>query len=323
MLSRLRNSEDIGGKIKRALVFFLPLLLAVSGCGFIQEDVSSGRDMKLLLDARGLDCEAFEVENDLVTNGEILTCLDGSLRNEPFSFIIWPSTEARDLGLTNFCLDLKSRGNAEKDFIVESTWVAYSSSSFLTAEDLADDLGAAIVTGEAFCVERGLEIGARLSKERMQTCDSIYKLHGDLKEISVREAVLVTGENVGTASLYFGSMSNVDKGTLSRMNLDLLMELGTLKTDPDIPGEIREKVDAVDHLAVHAAPLYLFTEIPSWAKGKPALPRAQALKLLDEINAQYIDHNVRVADFNIDLSSLNSSLTRVLDACRLYAEFDW
>lgn len=320
------------GKIKRFLGFFLILVLSLTGCSVTQSEITSGRDMKLLLDDQGIDCASFDVSDDLVANAEILTCLDGSVKNEPFSFLIWRSMEDRDLGFADFCLDLKRRGNAEGDLIVQDTWVAYSSSSFFSADDLAEELGAEIISGESFCSERGLEIALTLTESGIVTCNAIHDLFEDFKDVSIDEAVLLTAQTVGSRGFYSGDMGNVDKETLSRMSNDLRLELRKLITDPDVPQEVRDAASQVEYNAAYkaatkhengTAPLYFFVDIPEWARNTSLTNKAAAQQFLDEVNSQYIEHNLWVADFKVELAFFNLSVAGVLDACSFYAPFDW
>lgn len=316
--------------MKKLTAFFIALNLLLVGCSDLQQDISNGRDMKLLLDSKGIDCESFDVDEELVANGEILTCLDGTVKNEPFAFIIWPAIDDRDAGFAGFCMDLKRRGNAQEALIVEDTWVAYSESSFFPAEILADELGAEIISGESFCLDRGLEIGAVLSKEGIQACDALYELAEEAKAISIDEVQLLTANNIGFG-FQNGSKMNVDKEFLMSMSSDLWAVKGTL-SEEGIPLEIASAVDEIEPNGVYTAatkhengtaPMSFWVNIPSWAKNKGSYSKAEAQELIDELNEQYIEHNVWVAEFKVELAFFNLSLARVLDACSIHANFDW
>jgi hypothetical protein len=155
------------------LAVALSAVLTLAGCSIFEPSVTNARELKKQLDDREVACEEFEVTADSETGGELLTCRDGSARNEGFFFLVWNSTEERDQALSEFCFNLKRRANAEEAFIAGSTWIGYSASTFLPTSLLADELGEKVLSGESFCSDRGLEIAEALSDEGVDICKSI------------------------------------------------------------------------------------------------------------------------------------------------------
>lgn len=316
--------------MKRFVPFLATMSLALAGCTAMDPEITSGRDMKLLLDEKGIDCESFDVTNDSENSGEILTCLDGSVKNDPFSFIIWPTVQDRDLSFTDFCLDLKRRGNAENSLIVQETWVAYSSSTFFSAEDLAEELGAEIISGQSFCEDRGLEVALTLSDPGIEACNDVHEIFKKYEGLSIRRAEKLSASNPN--ALYVGQMISVDTSELSTMAQDLRVELRKLTDDPEVPTDIRDKAEEVDIGSVvrsatnydnGTSPAYLFTTFPSWYEEISNPTREQILQAFSEINETHDEHNTRVGEFEVELALFNFSLAGVLDACRAYAPFDW
>jgi hypothetical protein len=159
--------------IGKVLAVSLTAILTLSSCALFEPSIANARELKKLLDDREVACEGFEVTVDAETDGELLTCQDGSAKNEGFYFVVWASSEKRDEALKDFCFNLKRRANAQEQFIAAPTWIGYSASTYIPTSLLAEELGEKVLNGEDFCSERGLEVAEALSDEGIKICKEI------------------------------------------------------------------------------------------------------------------------------------------------------
>lgn len=160
--------------MRKLLVFCLVLmstsLAACTASPSASDAIQTARDMKLLLDERQIDCEAFDVFST-GADSEVLTCLDGTASQKSFRFLVWKSIDLRDADLEDFCFELNRQGNAATELIVQDTWLAYSESDFFPATAFADELDASIVSGLDFCTSRSLEVAPAYSDLEITECD--------------------------------------------------------------------------------------------------------------------------------------------------------
>lgn len=308
--------QALGGKLLSKGKFFgmaLSVVLVVSGCTFFEPSARNARELKKLLDDRGVACEEFEVTVDEETQGELLTCKDGSAKNEGFYFVVWTSTEKRDEALKDFCFNIKRRANAQDEFIAASSWIGYSASTYIPTSLLAEELGQKVQNGESFCSERGLEVAEALSDEGVAIVKSIYVTYKDLQRVGIEKAEKYT--------LRFGSMMSGPE--LANLESRLDTDLFKLKKVPDLPSEILAKIEAIDPKAISKAsrafdngtsPAYLFM---SGFEGNSYEEKWDSM--MPTIN----EHNRRVDLFNIAHSGAIINLASLLDTCAEFAPIEW
>ena len=316
--------------MKRFLLGAIVGTLVLSGCSTFGTEATNARQMKQLLDEKQVDCLQFEVQNDEEMRGELLTCADGTVKAEEFAFLIWPSSAEMELAFSEVCMNLKRLGNADEEFIVEGTWIAYSASTFWPASALAQELGAEILSGESFCNQLGLEIAAALSEDGVDACRAINESYQKFRKVKIAKADLFrAGAN---NQIYFGSMVSPEKGTLNTMGSALRKQLRELSMIEDVPAELADRALDIDHLAVYrgatehdngTSPAYLFLSSPDELEGRSAQTREERQLLFDHWNEQVRTHNSRAATFEVALAGFNLQLAGLLDTCAKYAPIKW
>lgn len=291
----------------------LSVVLALSGCTLFEPTVTNARELKKQLDDREVACVEFEVTADEETEGELLTCKDGSAKNEGFYFVVWTSTEKRDEALKDFCFNIKRRANAQDEFIAAPSWIGYSASAYIPTSLLADELGQKVQNGESFCSERGLEVAEALSDEGVAIVKSISDIYKDLQKVSIEKAERYT--------LRFGSMMLGPK--VEPLESRLSTELRKLKRVPELPAEILAKIEAIDPKAISKAsrshdngtsPANLFM---SGFEGNSYEEK------WDSMMPKIKEHNRRVDLFNIAHSGALINLASLLDTCAEFAPIEW
>lgn len=292
----------------------LSAVLTLSSCTIFEPSVTNARELKKQLDDREVACEEFEVTADSETGGELLTCRDGSARNEGFFFLVWTSTEERDQALSEFCFNLKRRANAEEAFIAGSTWIGYSASTYIPTSLLADELGEKVLSGESFCSDRGLEIAEALSDEGVDICKSINVISKDLRRVSI--------ERAQKYQLRIGDMMT-GSGSLVFTEVKLREALHNLKQIADVPEELLVIIESIEPTAISKAakafdngtsPQYLFMEFIGGSTYE---------EKWDSVMPQITEHNRRVALFELAQSALLINTATLLDTCAEYAPIDW
>ena len=299
----------------RFLAVALSVVLTLSGCTLFEPSITNARELKKQLDEKGVACEEFEVTLDAETGGELLTCKDGSAKNEGFYFVVWPSTEMRDEALKDFCFNLKRRANAKNEFIAAATWIGYSGSTYIPTTLLAGELGQSVLNGESFCSERGLEVAEALSEDGVAICKNIYGIYMDLKKVSIAK-----GEKY---SLLFGKALREGPTSLALLEAKLATALANLEDVQDIPGELLTYIESIDTKAIGQAsrafdngtsPAYLFmTDFTGDSYEEK----------WDSVMPQIQEHNRRVDLFNIAQSGTLINVASLLDSCARFAPIEW
>ena len=309
------------------IIFFL------TGCVALDEPILSGRDMKQTLDSKEIDCESFDVSTDEDSRAELLSCLDGTASEQYYFFLIWESSQERNAAFSDFCFNLARRGNASEEMIVGETWIAYSESNYFPASELAKELDSEILSGEDFCTLEGFEIAETLNANGKAQCQQILELYGKFDEVSIRElrrVSIATARNesldlVDRIGFFSGRAMNVAEGVLTGYEASLRKVLLALTRDPETPSDLTSLSQNIDHRSVSKAskrhdngtsPAFLFTELPD------DLPRnatdRELQGVLEEMNLQIDEHNMRVAEFNVAKSLFMLDLAVVLDTCQAY-----
>lgn len=316
-----------------SLASMIAIILFLTGCVALDEPILSGRDMKQMLDSKAIDCEPFDVSTDEDSKAELLSCLDGTASEQYYFFLIWESSQERNAAFSDFCFNLARRGNASEEMIVGETWVAYSESNYFPASALATELGSEILSGEDFCTLEGFEIAETLNANGKTQCQQTLELYGKFDEVSIRElgrVSIATARNesldlTGRIGFFNGRAMNVSADVLTEYEQSLRKSLRGLITDPETPSTLVSAAKDIDYRSVSKAstlhkngtsPAFLFTELPD------DMPRnatdRQLQEVVDHMNLQIDEHNMRVAEFNVAKSVFMLDLALVLDTCQAY-----
>lgn len=306
------------------------VILALAGCVATGSPISSARDVKLLLDEKGIPCESFDVSKEEETNAEILSCLDGTVSQDQFFFIIWKTADAKDRAFSNFCQGIESKGSAATELIVGKTWVAYSASDYFPISALAEELGSEVGSGAEICETQGLEVASSLNEANLASCQAIIANYEDLASVEIRHFNLVSLETLADESLsmvdrigsFNGSAMNVSFETLTDYEGELFSNLRALYNNPDTPANLASAARDVDYYlmskAAHAygnqtSPEYLFTNFPDVPNNPTTSDKEMVVQ---EMNRQLSEHNSRVAEFRLEKASVLLQVAIVIDICR-------
>jgi len=308
--------------LKALIASSMLLLLTACTLGTTSLDgANTGRDVKLLLDERRIQCESFDVEVNEETGAEVLTCLDGTSSQGEFQFLVWDSTESRDAGLEGFCYNLNRRGNAAFELIVQRTWIAYSDSSFFPASALAEELDAKIVSGEEFCTNQGLEVALVLSDDGIQKCQSIIDLAARFGGVGVTRYAIPYGFNE-LVSKNRGPYLTPNVSTIQAMTNTLRTDMRALSRIEDVPEDLKAAVrdfpysDLVDKAQTgdNGSSLdYFFPDFDEDLEGQAQL---------DDLNFQVSLFNISLKGFETQVQVFNLQLMSVTSLCQKYAPFD-
>lgn len=317
--SRLKNLSAIA---LAALIFSL-----LSSCSGVATEITSARDMKELLDEKGIDCDPFQTGMSDNTNAEVLSCEDGSANEEnAYQFSIWSTEADFSVGLQEMCRNLDRMRKLEDEVVLGKTWFAFTDSSLIDEELLSSELVSTSIQASALCDERDYPIDLVLSGEAIAACEEIEE---DFRKLP--------GLKFNTPSSEpFGEVTVTGRyETAEQMQLQIsttLRAVSNLKKAENLPDEFLALVQAFEE-AADRDPLDQFLypgrSTTHYGIGPDPFTWEQYLRIRlitgrenADHDQMYLDAIALAGEFNSGATLWAFPLANIVDTCDSWGAFD-